>query len=290
MYNQQFLDVMDKVNSIAKTLGFTNGVTWARKQLENARMNEYTFEFCSSCHDLRNLMAHGYAMDINISAATLQKAQMFLKAISNPYANHNAMFLNTNSHINPNMHLEVQVGDYVIIMAKNTTTVRGYANYFRIETGYLCRVVEVNQRSVILENLNNKAMYDIDRLRAATAFNLEDGLYVFKNNPLGFNINSNMQINILNRPNLDQGMKGSPFITFEYTTDSILSGWGQQCYYNDLDIRKVTVKGYLAHIDCFDKSKTKPLLDFTSGNIDEYLGKKEPSHFDYYQDDDGLPF
>ena len=125
MYNQHFLDTIDKVNSIAKAMGFTNGVTWARKQFDDGRINEYTFEIFSSCHDLRNLMAHGYAVDINISAATMQKAQLFLKAVSNPLANNNAIILNTVGNLNPKAHLEVQVGDYVIIMNKNTITFSG---------------------------------------------------------------------------------------------------------------------------------------------------------------------
>jgi hypothetical protein len=275
MYNPQFLDTIDKVNSIAKAIGFTNGVTWARKQLEDGNINEYTFEIFSSCHDLRNLMAHGYAVDINISAATMQKAQLFLKAISNPLANNNAIILNSSGKLNPTAHLEVQVGDYVIIMTKS------YYSY-NTPTGILFRVVEVNRATAILENLNTKNMYDINRLRNDSSLDLLNGLYVFKNNPLGVSFGNNMQLTVVNRPYLDKGIKGSPFISFQYTTHNS----GTQ--YNNSDIKKATCKGYVAHIDCFEPYKGKQFLDFTNGDVESYLGIRSPYCEEY--EDDGLPF
>jgi hypothetical protein len=59
------------------------------------------------------------------------------------------------------------------------------------------------------------------------------------------------------------------------------------CRYSDLEVRRVSGKGYLAHSDCFDKSKSKPLLDFTKDDEDAYLNRKISS---YRDDDDMLPF
>lgn len=283
MYNKQFLDTIDKVNSIAKTLGFTNGVAWARHYLDNGKMSECTFEIFSSCHDLRNLMAHGYARDINISAETMQRAIMFYNSISKPYENRNFILFNT-SNINPNAHLEVQIGDYVIIMNKNKVML-GYTSR---EVGYLFKVIDINQRSVVLETWNDKTLFDLNRLRNST-LDFEKGLYVFKNNPLGLAVNNNTPIYIINEPQLDGGVKGTPFIRFEFMTTNPSLYVGQQYDYRQLDIKKAASKGYVAHIDCFDKTKSKPLLDFSVGNIDEYLndGYKKASH-DFYEDD--LPF
>jgi hypothetical protein len=88
MYNQEFLDIMDDVNAMAKSMDYTNGIAWAREEMENNRLSEIEFDFFEDCHDLRNLIAHGCSRDINISEATKQKAIRFKFAISNAYVQH----------------------------------------------------------------------------------------------------------------------------------------------------------------------------------------------------------
>jgi uncharacterized protein YutE (UPF0331/DUF86 family) len=296
MYNQKFLDTMDKINSIAKTIGYQNGITWARKQLENGIINECTFGSFSNCHDLRNLMAHGASMDINISAETMQKAQLFLNNISQPYTSNNSNTIIRNTSLNKiqaNSQLEVQVGDFVIIMYKNKVNILSYSNYkTSIEVGTFFKVIEITDKNIILENLNNSLIYDYNSLFCAHNFNFDDGLYVFKTNVIGFTPNNNRPVYVLGRPELNKNIKDTPFIHFEFSTDSpYTSNFCQPCRYADLEVRKVSAKGYLAHIDCFDKSKSKKLLDFTKNDEDEYLEKTSSSYTLRNNDDEeDLPF
>jgi hypothetical protein len=294
MYNQKFLDTMDKINSIAKTIGYQNAIAWARKQLENGVINEWTFNSFNNCHELRNLMAHGASMDINISNETMQKAQSFLNSISRPYAtNNNTIIRNVSSNSIKNANLEVQVGDFVVIMYKNKIKLTSSANYNNlIEVGTLFKVIEIANQNIIIEHLNSSTIYDYNALKCASSFNFDDGLYVFKTNVIGFTPNNNQPVYIIGRPELNKNIKGAPFIHFEFTTDSPYSSpFCPPCRYDNLEIRRVSAKGYLAHIDCFDQSKSKPLLDFTQNNENEYLNKTNSSYGIRRNDDeDDLPF
>ena len=87
MYNQDFIDIMDKINSLAKSINYTNGIAWAKAATENNRLNTYDYSAFDGCHHLRNLMAHGFARDIIISNETMQIARMFHLSIRNDQVN-----------------------------------------------------------------------------------------------------------------------------------------------------------------------------------------------------------
>ncbi len=95
-YNRNFVEIMDQVNSIAKSMGYTNGVSWAYQQLEAKCLNECNFGYFNNCHDLKKLLDRGYYNDISITYSTLQKARFFLGVIANPnnlkYENQNQLF------------------------------------------------------------------------------------------------------------------------------------------------------------------------------------------------------
>ena len=88
MYNQELLDIMDDVNAMAKSMGYTNGLAWAREQMENGRLSKTEFDYFEDCHDFRNLIAHGSSRDVYISEGTKRKAICFLFAISNYYVSY----------------------------------------------------------------------------------------------------------------------------------------------------------------------------------------------------------
>lgn len=101
IFTQEFIDIMDRVNYIAKDTGYANGLAWAYQQFENKTLNECNFGYFNSCHDLRKLLDRGYgSSDIYITYTTLQKAQFFLSVIAHPdnlkYTNQNQLFLKVN--------------------------------------------------------------------------------------------------------------------------------------------------------------------------------------------------
>ena len=82
MYNNKFSDLMEKINATAKSMNFTNGISWARNAFENKKLSQLEYNDCENCHFLRNLIAHGGACDIQISENTLQIATAFYAAIT----------------------------------------------------------------------------------------------------------------------------------------------------------------------------------------------------------------
>ena len=82
MNNNKFIDLMDKINVIAKSMNYTNGIAWARDAFENKKLSQMEYTDYEKCHYLRNLIAHGGACDIQISDNTLQIANAFFAAIS----------------------------------------------------------------------------------------------------------------------------------------------------------------------------------------------------------------
>lgn len=82
MYNGKFMNTLDEVNKLAQANGYVNGISCAEDALNHGVLNKYDFNAFSSCHNLRNLMAHGSAMDINISAETMKIAEIFLDRVS----------------------------------------------------------------------------------------------------------------------------------------------------------------------------------------------------------------
>ena len=83
MFNQLFIDTMDQINTIAKSMNYTNGISWARYAFDHKLINSYDFNEFENCHILRNLMAHGHLRDINISEETMKNVNIFHKTILN---------------------------------------------------------------------------------------------------------------------------------------------------------------------------------------------------------------
>ncbi len=79
--NELFIDTMDKINSLAKSRGFVNGINWARTAAGTKLVNELELSAYENIHALRNLMAHGSARDISISNETLSEVLGFLSKI-----------------------------------------------------------------------------------------------------------------------------------------------------------------------------------------------------------------
>ncbi len=79
--NELFIDTMDKINSLAKSRGFTNGIEWAKAAAKVNKISALNLSAYENIHTLRNLMAHGSARDISISAETLSEVLTFLSQI-----------------------------------------------------------------------------------------------------------------------------------------------------------------------------------------------------------------
>ena len=72
---------MEKINATAKSMNFTNGISWARNAFEK-KLSQLEYNNYEKCHFLRNLIAHGSACDIQISEDTMQIATAFYAAIT----------------------------------------------------------------------------------------------------------------------------------------------------------------------------------------------------------------
>ena len=49
MYNNKFIDLMDKINVTAKSMNFTNGISWARNAFENKKLNQLEYNDYKKC-------------------------------------------------------------------------------------------------------------------------------------------------------------------------------------------------------------------------------------------------
>ena len=264
MYNELFIDTMDKVNAFAKQIVYTNGIAWARSQMESKCLNSYDYNILSGCHDLRNLMAHGFARDINITLETSQKAQLFFEAISKPYAvnnNQSIIFNNIKSH----NELEVQIGEYVIaeyVFTRNNNR----PNRIQIDPHWVLKVVkEDSNHTLILESVAYRNIGDIDYFGASRYYVVKDNLNQYINHSREF------------RRILCQQPWKSPLDFKQENGISTLSFILASVI--DRSTIPVTVRAYLAHKDCFTKTKNR-------------LNNFEPNESieDHCSDFDDLPF
>ena len=185
------------------------------------------------------------------------------------------------SNIEINNNPEIQVGDYVIAMCKNPVTLSreiSYSptGYIKVEVGILFKVIKINDISVFLEDFNNGFVYDIIQLRRCRSLNLADGLYIFRTNLNGYFGSDVESLCVINRPEAEKSIKGSQLVYVTLTNDSLYSEDHLiPRRYEDLALVRVPAVGYLAHVDCFDKRKSKPLFDLSDEYKDEYLGRKK---------------
>lgn len=79
--NDNFIDMMDSINNIARGIGFKNGIDWAASAQQNGEISYLEYKQYSNCHNLRIRMAHGNAKDIFISDETYWVANEFYNNI-----------------------------------------------------------------------------------------------------------------------------------------------------------------------------------------------------------------
>ena len=121
MYNNDsFIYVMDKINSIAKSKDYQNGIAWANKALDNGIIGQYDHSAFDGCHHLRNLIAHGFARDIKITDETLNIAKTFFSCITGaePAAGLGGSKVLANTpRVDPDAFLKA--GDYYVVRRRD---------------------------------------------------------------------------------------------------------------------------------------------------------------------------
>ncbi len=80
-FNDKFRDCIDKINNIAKSKGWKNGMDWAVFAVKFHLISESMKVDYDNCHVLRNSMSHGNAKNIVVHQATYSTAREFLKII-----------------------------------------------------------------------------------------------------------------------------------------------------------------------------------------------------------------
>lgn len=165
MFNKEFMDTMDKINTIAKTMKYTNGIAWARSARGNKQLNEYDYKLFENCHNLRNFMAHGFSRDITVSAETLQIVKLFYEQIKQPQqtnALESTVLKKENSLGNK---LFVNKGDFVVAMNSGRNA----------KVGRLFQVTEQNTAYDTLKDLSTGNSYSADKV-----YEVFNALYVTK--------------------------------------------------------------------------------------------------------------
>lgn len=114
MHNNLFIDTMDKINKLAKSKGFVNGIDWAKAAKKADQLSAIDLAGFEKCHDLRNMIAHGCASDVTITAETLAITFSFLSNLEKSTLTQTAAKESQAPYqFNPNQH--PQEGDFVII-------------------------------------------------------------------------------------------------------------------------------------------------------------------------------
>ena len=129
MNNGTFIDIMDKINNVAKSKGYQNGIAWANKAVEAKTINQYDLAAFEGCHHLRNLMAHGFSRDIVISNETMNIAKTFYRCITMPAPQPQSVVQSkvlSATAEKPDPDAFAKKGDYVFFVANYS---REYAYY-----------------------------------------------------------------------------------------------------------------------------------------------------------------
>ncbi len=242
MYNQDFLDMMDSINTLAQSMGHTNGIAWARSAVENNRLSEYDFKAFENCHHLRNSVAHGSARDINISAETMQIASVFYETIQHPNSASASQSVIIQDARRTEEDLQVQVGDYVIAME--------YTNH-----GTLFQVIRQDSMDGdLLKNLETGSCCYIEELRG---YDTENGLYVIRKD-LSCYVTPRYAFYVAGKPVLKQGWGSAGIATIKIASSND---------YDPRTVESIEVPCYLAHENCFKYMYRKPLYSMRSGEL-----------------------
>lgn len=287
MYNKDFIDIMDKINTIAKSKNFTNGIALARNLFENKQLNTYDYVAFENCHNLRNLMAHGFSRDINISDETMEIARLFYTVVRTPKTPSTA---STQSEIlkEEDMKLKykltVQEGDYVIAMQKE----KSYWSTFKPWSKYSYNTAERksdrsfyigdmfcvgNQRK--LKHVKDSKEYTIDELLKNYS-----KFYVLRLSSKKV-LEPNNEFYVIDEPKLNKSADGKCTLLLNYTTTTQpIQKWAYM----------MEEEGYLAHPDCFRLNNPKMLYSMGLETVFEYLNEEKESQSDLKNDSFDLPF
>lgn len=289
MYNQEFIDIIDKINSLAKSMDYTNGVAWARFALDNKMIDFYDYNEFENCHYLRNLMAHGHLRDINISSETMQIAKLFYSNIRNNQIEKIKM-VSAQTPLQSTIlqqeermrgeNLLVKEGDYVIAMLKEKHVRYPYdrerfealswRNEGKGKTFTIGEIFKVVGKDRKLQDLRYRELHDIQELLPKYK-----DFFVFRyNSPVlqSQNPNARKIVYVVGEPRPFKGQNGQCKVNFEY----------EIVWYDNTNTKHwsntgtVSPEGYVARAGCFRKDNPD-LLD--SG---EHL--KEDTHLDVAED------
>lgn len=82
MNNGIFMNLMDEVNTLAISNGYTNAISCAKEMRDKGLLSHSDFNSFHTYHEFRNNIAHGGALDIRITEQTLNGTKVFVKLIS----------------------------------------------------------------------------------------------------------------------------------------------------------------------------------------------------------------
>ena len=272
MYNQEFIDIIDKINSLAKSMNYTNGVAWARFALDNKMIDLYDYNEFENCHYLRNLMAHGHLRDINISSETMQIAKTFYSNIRNNQVEKSKMvpaqapvqstILQQEDRLK-NMQLMVKEGDYVIAMLKEKHVRYPYSrerfealswhNKGKGKTYTIGEIFKVVGKDRMLQDLRYRKLHDIQELLPKYK-----DFFVFRyNSPVlqSQNPNARKIVYVVDEPQPFKDKNGQCKVHFKY----------EIVWYDNASAKHwsntgtVAPEGYIAKAECFKKENPEPL-------------------------------
>lgn len=280
MYNNQFIDIMDKINSIAKSKNYTNGIAWARTSCENKKLNSFDYSAFEGCHDLRNLMAHGFARDIQVSGETMRIAQAFyssIRAFQNEFIQASTSTILDQEDRIRSHDLIVREGDYVIAVEKIRWIRPNVQDIYSWKPvnghlGDIYKVVGGKKLQFVCKNPDKCS--PISELT-----NKYEKFYVVRPHPSIIkkyrnDIARGYFFHTVGNIRTEQDADGRCILSIEYV---------KRFYDSDkANLVKDTVFGYLAHPDCFKEFDPKPLYCLGPETEMEYLGwNKTPDGEDY---------
>ena len=254
MNNSTFIDVMDKINSLAKEMNFTNGIAWARKALDDEKLSSYDYGFYDNCHHLRNLLAHGCARDINISTETLNVAYVFYKQLQDAFR---LRFEAPQPVVRSRVQQDegnrkkqdaiVRVGDYVVAP---------YSDGFGKKAHYIYRVVNDKEH---LRSLTTRKIFDVSAV-------ISQGKPVYVLRP-DYNFEpmpgSRYEVTLEPYAYTPTGNPDKYMVSFWYNETR-----GKQVYHRTYDNI-----GYLARLECFRNMSPMTMCLDPDDRSEEYMRK-----------------
>ena len=217
MYNNKFIDLMDKINVTAKSMNFTNGISWARNAFENKKLNQLEYNDYKKCLFLRNLIAHRSANPCK-GAGTCPKPQYSPK------------------------RTPIRVDDYVIMMHKGEYDWGKFsrqpdpdaAEQRKIQLGFVGQVTDPKLNNFYLLTHGYDTEYK-------TWVNSSDALYVFRTDMI---MDYGLTPYIIDKP-VEFEKDGKPYLTIRYVQYDEEAWW-------PVEVIEHTCEGYKVGKKTFD--------------------------------------